>query len=161
MLISKHIDFPTCQLLNSGLISLFTHLSDHPYEAIYVQRSPLNLPYISGYSAVEELDVSLLTREFKLQLLKYHLQRAQQRMIIQVNKHILDKKFKKGNQVYLKIQTYKQIFLYRAQFSKLSSQMLWTLSNLAEDQVCSLQYINPTTAIIAPNIICLSAIDMS
>ncbi|XP_019257786.1 PREDICTED: uncharacterized protein LOC109236005 [Nicotiana attenuata] len=37
-----------------------------PYEALYGQPPPLHLPYMAGDSAVEEVDRSLLTREFKL-----------------------------------------------------------------------------------------------
>ncbi|XP_075074743.1 uncharacterized protein LOC142162304 [Nicotiana tabacum] len=48
-----------------------------PYEALYGQSPPLHLPYVAGDSTVEEVDKSLLTKEFKFQLLKYHLQRAQ------------------------------------------------------------------------------------
>lgn len=62
-----------------------------PYEALYGQPPPLHLPYVAGDSVIEEVDMSLLTREFKLQLLKHHLQRAQQRMTLQANKHRSDR----------------------------------------------------------------------
>ncbi|XP_070041479.1 transposon Tf2-1 polyprotein [Nicotiana tomentosiformis] len=58
-----------------------------PYEALYGQPPPLHLPYMAGDLAMEEVDKSLLTREFKYQLLQYHLQRAQHRMADQANKH--------------------------------------------------------------------------
>ncbi|XP_019253895.1 PREDICTED: uncharacterized protein LOC109232588 [Nicotiana attenuata] len=62
-----------------------------PYEALYGQPPPLHLPYIAGDSVVEEVDRSMITRELKFQLLKYHLQRAQQRMTIQANRHRSDR----------------------------------------------------------------------
>lgn len=62
-----------------------------PYEDLYGYPPHLHLPYVAEDSAVEEVDRSLLTRELKLQLLKYHLQRAQQRMTDQANKHRSDK----------------------------------------------------------------------
>ncbi|OIT19855.1 hypothetical protein A4A49_55317, partial [Nicotiana attenuata] len=73
-------------------------------------------------SAIEEVDRSLLTREFKLQLLKHHLQRAQQRMTAQANKHRSDRQFKVGDWVYLKIQPYRQVTLSSSHFSKLSTK---------------------------------------
>lgn len=48
-----------------------------PYESLYGQHPPLHLPYAAGDSSMEEVDRSLLTREFKVQLLKYHLKTAQ------------------------------------------------------------------------------------
>lgn len=90
-----------------------------PYEALYGQPSLLHLPYMEGDSAIEEVDKSLLTREFKYQLLQYHLQRAQQRMNGQANKHRNDRQFKEGDWVYLKIQPYKQVTLSGTHFSKL------------------------------------------
>lgn len=41
-----------------------------PYEALYGQPPPLHLPYVDGDSESMEVDKSLVTREFKLQLLK-------------------------------------------------------------------------------------------
>ncbi|XP_075074667.1 uncharacterized protein LOC142162239 [Nicotiana tabacum] len=63
------------------------------YEALYGKPLPLHLPYAVGDSHMEEVDRSLLTREFKVQLLKYHLKRAQQRMVNQANKHRSDRQF--------------------------------------------------------------------
>lgn len=47
-----------------------------PFEALYGQPPPIHLPYVARDSGVEEVDRSLITREFKVQLLKYHLKRA-------------------------------------------------------------------------------------
>ncbi|XP_019264463.1 PREDICTED: uncharacterized protein LOC109242092 [Nicotiana attenuata] len=77
---------------------------------------------MAGDSTMEEVDRSLLTREFKYQLLQYHLQRAQQRMVDQANKHRSDRQFKEGDWVYLKIQPYRQVTLSGTQFSKLSAK---------------------------------------
>nr|XP_009796587.1 PREDICTED: uncharacterized protein LOC104243132 [Nicotiana sylvestris] len=41
-----------------------------PYEALYSQPPPLHLPYVVGDSELSEVDRSMVTREFKLQLLK-------------------------------------------------------------------------------------------
>uniref|UniRef100_A0A0V0HW04 Putative ovule protein n=1 Tax=Solanum chacoense TaxID=4108 RepID=A0A0V0HW04_SOLCH len=57
-----------------------------PYEALYGQPPPNHLPYLPGEAVDEEVDRSLITREFKTQLLKFHLARAQQRMSDLANK---------------------------------------------------------------------------
>lgn len=56
------------------------------FKALYGQPPRLHLPYMAGDSELPEEDRSLITREFKLQPLKLHLTRAQQRMEPQVNK---------------------------------------------------------------------------
>lgn len=70
--------------------TFYSLIQTTPYEALYGQPPPLHLPYAAGDSGMEEVDRSLLTREFKFQLLQYHLQRAQHRMVTQANKHRLD-----------------------------------------------------------------------
>lgn len=77
---------------------------------------------MAGNSGLEEVDRSLLTREFKGQLLKYHLKRAHQRMLAQASKHRSGRQFKEGEWVYLKIQPYRQVSRLGKPFSKLSSR---------------------------------------
>lgn len=62
-----------------------------PYEALYGQPLPLHLWYMVGDYEFQEVERSLVARELQLQLLKYHLGRAQQRMISQTNKHRTDR----------------------------------------------------------------------
>lgn len=78
--------------------------------------------YSAGYSGVEAVYRSLETRELKFQLLQYHLNRAQHRMVTQANKHRSDVQFKEGDRVYLKIQPYRQVTLSGSPFSKLSAK---------------------------------------
>lgn len=99
-----------------------TSIQSTPYEALYGQPPPLHLPYMAGDSQVEEVDRSPLTREFKTQLLKYHLKRAQQMMEEQANKHRSDRQFKEGDWVYLKIQLYMQLSMSGRHFTKLSAR---------------------------------------
>lgn len=69
------------------------HSSIHttPYEALYGQPPPQHLPYMAGDFEFQEVDRSLVARELQLQLLNYHLRRAQQRMVSQANKHRYDR----------------------------------------------------------------------
>ena len=49
-----------------------------PYEVVYGQPPSLHIPYVAGDSKVEAVDRSLKAREECIEMLKYHLQRAQQ-----------------------------------------------------------------------------------
>lgn len=51
-----------------------------PYEIVYGQPPPLHMPYPPGDSKVGAVDRSLQAREAAIQLLKFHLKRAQDRM---------------------------------------------------------------------------------
>ncbi|XP_075111264.1 uncharacterized protein LOC142181717 [Nicotiana tabacum] len=55
--------------------------------------APLHLPYLPGESASADVDNTLLNRKLKLQLLKYHLMRAQLRMKQQANSHRSERQF--------------------------------------------------------------------
>ena len=48
-----------------------------PFEAVYGQASPIHVPYIGGLSKVDAVDRTLAAREQAIQLLKFHLERAQ------------------------------------------------------------------------------------
>lgn len=93
-----------------------------PYEALYGQPPPIHIPYVLGDAAEEEVDRSLITKELKVELLKFHITRAQQRMISLVNQYRTDKQFAEGDWVYLKIQPYRQFTMSNKHFSKLSAK---------------------------------------
>ena len=48
-----------------------------PYEVVYGQSPSLHVPYVAGDSPVEVVDRSLKAREERIEMLKYHLERAQ------------------------------------------------------------------------------------
>lgn len=93
-----------------------------PYKALYGQLPPINLPYIVGKATNEEVVRSMLSREFKSQLFKFHLLRAQQRMESLANKGRSDKQLDIGGWVYLKIQPYRMLTLSNQSFVKLSAK---------------------------------------
>ena len=51
-----------------------------PYEVVYGQPPPIHLPYLPGESKVQLVDRSLAKIEEMLKVLKFHLQRTQNRM---------------------------------------------------------------------------------
>jgi len=51
-----------------------------PYEVVYGQPPSLHVPYLACDNSVEVVDRSLKAREECIEMLNYHLVRAQQRM---------------------------------------------------------------------------------
>ncbi|GKV41615.1 hypothetical protein SLEP1_g49122 [Rubroshorea leprosula] len=79
-----------------------------PFEALYGFPPPLHIVYVPGDSDVAAVDQSLQAREVMLKVLKFHLTRAQHRMVQQVDKHRQEQQFAIGDWVYLKLQPYRQ-----------------------------------------------------
>lgn len=97
------------------------HTSIHttPFEVVYGQPPPIHLPYLPGEATTEALARTLTAREAAIQLLKFHLYRAQNRMSQQANKRRSDRHFEIGDFVYLKLQPYKQSSMRNQSFNKL------------------------------------------
>ncbi|XP_059277948.1 uncharacterized protein LOC132032198 [Lycium ferocissimum] len=96
--------------------------TDHTYEALYGRPPPLHLPYLPGESDSAEVDNTLLNREFKLQLMKHHLMRAQLRMKQQADSHRSDRNFEVGDWVYFKVQPYRQVSIATHPYHKLAAK---------------------------------------
>ena len=79
-----------------------------PYEIIYGQPPPLHLPYLPGESSSSVVDRSLQKREEVINMLKFHLLHAQNRMKQYADAHRSPREFKIGDHVYLKLQPYRQ-----------------------------------------------------
>ncbi|GJZ12877.1 reverse transcriptase [Tanacetum coccineum] len=56
-------------------------------------NTPIHIPYTPGDSRVENVDRTLHSREEAINMLKFHMKRAQDRMEIQANKHRTDREF--------------------------------------------------------------------
>ena len=86
-----------------------TSIRATPYEIVYGQLPLAYLPYLPGDSKIEPVDRSLLKCEEMLKLLKFHLQRAQDRMKQLADKHRSDRQFQIGDFVYVKLHPYRQV----------------------------------------------------
>nr|GEW32926.1 retrotransposable element Tf2 [Tanacetum cinerariifolium] len=73
-----------------------TAIQTTPYEAVYGQKPLVHAPYMLGESAVEQVDRTLQARQQALNLIKFHLIRAQDRMRNFANKHMTDRDFDVG-----------------------------------------------------------------
>ncbi|XP_015084212.1 uncharacterized protein LOC107027599 [Solanum pennellii] len=89
-----------------------------PFEVLYGQKPPIHLPYLVGEAANEMVDRSLEAREAIIELLKFHIRRAQQRMKDLANRHRSDRVFAVDDWVYLKLQPYRQVSVVARPFNK-------------------------------------------
>nr|GEV08418.1 hypothetical protein [Tanacetum cinerariifolium] len=65
------------------------------YEVVYGQTHPLHIPYMSKDSKVEMVDRTLTAREKNIDMLKFNLSKAQNRMKVQADKHRTKREFMK------------------------------------------------------------------
>ncbi|GKD18655.1 putative mitochondrial protein, partial [Tanacetum coccineum] len=77
---------------------------------------------LSGYPWVEEVDRTLVAREQVIQLLEFHLKRAQNKMKSMADKHTSDREFNEGDWVYLKLQPYRQVTVRQSAQHKISTK---------------------------------------
>ena len=70
---------------------------------------PIHIPYFPRDFKMAVVDQFLQDREFALQLMKYHLSKAQHRMKHYADQHRTDRSFSIGDCVYLKLQLYRQL----------------------------------------------------
>ncbi|GJZ00414.1 retrotransposon-related protein [Tanacetum coccineum] len=81
------------ELKNGKIAELWYNSNYHsaikttPFEALYGQPLPVHVPYMGGMSRVDVVDRTLKAREKVVQLLMFHLERAQNRMKQQIDKH--------------------------------------------------------------------------
>ena len=97
-----------------------------PFEAVYGQKPPSVLSYLPGTSKVQAVDQTLTVRGDILRTLKENLVMAQNRMKQQADQGRSECQFVEGDQVFLRLQPYKQTSL-KAEVSEASPQILWPL----------------------------------
>ena len=71
---------------------------------------------------VDTVDRSLQARERALQTLKFHLERAHNRMKQMADKHRTDREYEEGDWVYIKLQPYRQTSMGRRPSQKLAAR---------------------------------------
>jgi hypothetical protein len=91
-----------------------------PFEAVYGQKPPSVLSYLSGSSKVQAVDLTLTDREVILRTLKEKLVMAQNCMKKQVDQGRSERQFAEGDQVFLQLQPYKKTSLKVDHYQKLA-----------------------------------------
>nr|GEY33789.1 hypothetical protein [Tanacetum cinerariifolium] len=84
-----------------------TAIQTTSYEAVYGQNPPVYAPYMLEETVVKQVDRTLQAREQALNLIKFHLIRAQGRMRNLANKHRTNRDFDVGIWVYIGVVVYK------------------------------------------------------
>lgn len=91
-----------------------------PFEEVYGRPPPLLVPFLPGEIRMQVVAEELRQRNDILAHLRAHLERAQQRMIREANKHRRDLEFTVGDKVYLKFRPYRQMSLFAISHAKLA-----------------------------------------
>jgi hypothetical protein len=91
-----------------------------PFEAVYGQKPPSVLSYLPGVSKVQAVDQTLTVREAILRTLKENLVMAHNRMKQQADQGRSECQFAEGDQVFLRLQPYKQNSLKAEHCQKLA-----------------------------------------
>jgi len=91
-----------------------------PYEAVYGQLPPSPTSYIKGCSKVQAVDQLVQNHTTMLAHLRENLHQAQNYMKQQVDQHRSERQFQEGDQVFSRLQPYKQTSLEDKGCHKLS-----------------------------------------
>ncbi|GJW51736.1 retrotransposon-related protein [Tanacetum coccineum] len=121
-----------------------------PYEIMYGQPPPVHLPYVPGDSMVEAVDRSLQAREQVIQMLQFHLKRAQDRMVNMANKNRTDRVFDIGEWVYVKLQPHRQVSVRQGLQHKLSAKYYGPFLVIGKIGKVAYKLQLPTTSLVHP-----------
>eukprot|EP00253_Pinus_taeda_P030421 PITA_30421 len=121
-----------------------------PYEAVYGQFLPSPTSYLKGCSKVQAVDQLLQHRATMLAHLRENLHQAQNRMKQQVDLHRSERQFQEGDQVFLRLQPYKQTSLKDNGCQKLSPKFYGPYQVLQHIGEVAYKLALPPTANIHP-----------
>ncbi|GJX78910.1 retrotransposable element Tf2 [Tanacetum coccineum] len=93
---------------------------------------------------------SLSAREAMVQLLKFHLHRAQQKMKAQADKRRTDRVFEVDHWVYLKLQSHKQVNVRQGKYHKLTPKYNGPFKIIAKVGQVAYKLLLPATSQIHP-----------
>ncbi|GKE39391.1 retrotransposable element Tf2 [Tanacetum coccineum] len=109
---------PLVELWYNSNFHTFIHTT--PFQAVYGQIPPIHISYLVGLSKVDAVDRTLEAREQSIQMLKFHLERSQNRMKQQADKRRTDRELNVGDWVFLKLQPHRQVSIRQGKQNKFS-----------------------------------------
>eukprot|EP00253_Pinus_taeda_P005972 PITA_05972 len=121
-----------------------------PYEAVYGQLPPSPTSYLKGCSKVQAVDQLLQHHATMLAHLRENLNQAQNRMKQKVDQHRSERQFQEGDQVFLRLQPYKQTSLKDKGCQKLSPKFYGPYQVLQRIGEVAYKLALPPTAKIHP-----------
>nr|GEV67106.1 reverse transcriptase [Tanacetum cinerariifolium] len=93
-------------------LNFHTSIQTTPFEVVYGKLPPIHIPYFGGLSKVDAIDKNLEAREQTIKMLKFHLERLQNKMKQQADKKRSDKVLHVGDWVFLKLQPHMKEVLH-------------------------------------------------
>jgi hypothetical protein len=121
-----------------------------PFEAVYGQKPPSVLSYLPSVSKVQAVDQTLTIREIILRTLKENLVMAQNRMKQQADQGRFECQFAKGDQVFLRLQPYKQNSLEVDHCQKLAPKFYGLYTVLKRVRQAAYQLVFPILFFMFP-----------
>ncbi|GKD84951.1 hypothetical protein Tco_1356105 [Tanacetum coccineum] len=106
-----------------------------PFEALYGQPPPVHVPYMGGISRVDAVDRLLEAKEKVVELLKFHLERAQNRMKQQTERNRSERTLKVGDWMWLKLQPHKQVSIRKGKENKFSPKYFSPFEVISQHKV--------------------------
>lgn len=121
-----------------------------PFEIVYGQPPSLHIPYVAKDSRVEMVDRTLQAREKAIEMLKFNLKKAQDRMQSQADKNRSNREFKVLDWVYLKLQPYRDVTIRQGRQHKLSSKFFGPFQIIAKIGAVAYKLQLPDNAKVHP-----------
>jgi hypothetical protein len=128
-----------------------------PFEAVYGQNPPSFLSYLPGTSKVQAFDQTLTVREDILHTLKENLVMAQNHMKQHADQGCSEHQFVERDQVFLRLQPYKQTSLKAEQCQKLAPKFYGPYTVLKHVGQVSYQLALPSQSKLHP-VFCVSCL---
>lgn len=122
------------------------------FEALYGFTPPFHIPYFPKDSKIEAIDALLRDREEGIKLLKFYLERAQNRMKQVADRKRSERHFKVGDWVYMKLQPYRQHTLKNHRSQKLQPKYFGPFKILERVGSVAYRLDLPKTSLIHPTI---------
>ncbi|KAK8954559.1 hypothetical protein KSP39_PZI002898 [Platanthera zijinensis] len=128
-----------------------------PFEIVYGRPPPTLGSYEPGSTALPAVDHALRNRDSMLAALRENLRLAQDGMKMQTDKHRTEREFAEGDEVFLKLQPYRQLSVARRVYQKLFPSILRPLSYTQQGGAGGLQVGFAGGIPHSPNLSCVLA----